>query len=302
MRILLSPNDSLTAVMSGAAATTNPYYHATWADSAGGMATQTTGSLSGATAVTAVAAPPAGQRTVSELVIYNVDTAAVTVTVSKVVSGTSYTLSVVTLQTLDTLMVDADGISVMDSSGQLKQTATSTAVVPFALEAHDWRRTDGVTLVTATGTTTHFGAVYGTPGTDFPHLETLDGKAATTVVVARRLFKLPPNYVAGSAITIRARCGMKTTVADNSAGTTIDFSAYSNSGVANGSSADLVTTAAQSINSLTAANYDFTVTPTGLVAGQDIQLQMTLTLTDAATATAVIGTVNHVEIRTSVSQ
>lgn len=301
MRILLSPNDSLTAVMSGAAATTNPYYHATWGESSGGMATQTTGSLSGATAVTLVAAGVA-QRTVSELVIYNVDTAAVTVTVAKVVSGTSYTLSVVTLQTLDTLMVDADGISVMDSSGQLKQTATSTTLVPLALEAHDWRRTDGVTLVTATASTTNFGAVYGTPGTDFPHLETIDGKAATTAVVARRLFKLPPNYVAGSAITIRARCGMKTTVADNSAATTIDFAAYSNSGVANGSSADLVTTAAQSINSLTAANYDFVVTPTSLVAGQDILLQMTLTVTDAATATAVIGTVNHVEIRTSVSQ
>jgi len=130
-------------------------------------------------------------------------------------------------------------------------------------------------------------------------LETIDSKNATTAVVSRVIDRLPANYVAGSAITIRARCGMKTTVASNSAATTIDFNAYSNSGVANAGSADLVTTNAQSINSLTAANYDFTVTPTGLVAGQDLHIKMTLTVTDSATGTAVIGTVNHCEILTT---
>jgi len=301
MKFLLSPLDSLTAVMSGAAATTNPSYHVLEGGT-GEAVTPASGSLNGSTAVTLAAAPSSGQKTVTEVVICNVDTAAVTVTVARVQNGTSYSVAVVTLQVSDTLTIGSNGIRVTDTSGQVKQTATSTSLVPISIPVHDWRKTDGVTVNAATAATTNFGMILGTPGTDFPHLETIDGKNATTAVVSRIVVRTPQNYVAGSAITIRARCGMKTTVASNSAATTIDFSAYSNSGVANGSSADLITTAAQSINSLTAANYDFVLDPTGLVAGQDIQLQMTLTVTDVATGTAVIGTVNHVELRTSVSQ
>lgn len=77
MQIILSPNDSVTAVMSGAAAATNPYYHATW-QTPGSAPTQTTGSLAGITAVTVAAAPHSGQRTLNELIVYNADTAAVT--------------------------------------------------------------------------------------------------------------------------------------------------------------------------------------------------------------------------------
>ena len=87
----LSPSESLTAVMSGAAATTNPTYAVQWrAD--GGQVNNPAGSLSGATAVTLVASPTSGQRQVEKLQIYNGDTAAVTVTFTKVVSGTGTTL------------------------------------------------------------------------------------------------------------------------------------------------------------------------------------------------------------------
>jgi hypothetical protein len=91
MLTTLSPSESLTLVMSGAAATTNPTYTVHWRE-AGGPFNTPTGSLSGATAVTAVSAPSAGQRQVDFLQIYNADSASVTVTVAKVVSGTSTTI------------------------------------------------------------------------------------------------------------------------------------------------------------------------------------------------------------------
>jgi hypothetical protein len=299
----LASGDSLTATMSGAIATTNPTYNVDYTIATASNTTKTTtvGSLTGVTAKTLVTANAFFET--QSVSICNIDTAAVTITVAKVSSGTSYTLATTTLQVGDTLTIDSGGFKVIDTTGQIKQSGGGTAVIPHTISLGDWRKTDGVTVNAATAATTNFGLVLGTDGTDFPHFETIDSKAATTAVVARcPSVRLPPNYVAGSAITLRARCGMKTTVADNTNATTIDFFVYSNSGVANLGSADLCATAAQSINSLTASNYDFTITPTGLVAGQDLHAKMVLTVTDAATATAVIGTVNHVELRCSVNR
>lgn len=299
MQIILSPNDSVTAVMSGAAAATNPYYHATW-QTPGSAPTQTTGSLAGTTAVTVAAAPHSGQRTLNELIVYNADTAAVTVTVAKVVSGTSYTVAKATLQTLDTLLLDADGIAVVDSNGQLKQTATSTTTVAIPILPTQWRVHDAVaTNLPATAASDDLAVINGTDGTSFPVVQSLDFKNTTTTAYARAYLALPPNYVAGSAITIRIVGGMVTTVASSAC--TVDLTVYSNDGDATGS-ADLCETSAQSINSLTFGNKDFTVTPTGLVAGQLLNLRMVIAGTDSATATAVLGTVATVELRTTVNQ
>lgn len=299
MQLIVNPGETLTAVMSGAATTSNPKIIVRYGDHQqvmGGFA------LSGVTAVT-IAGATNGRYHVHGLSICNTDTAAVTITLAVTILGVSYTFDTFTLQVGDTYRFDEDsGSQVTDSSGKIKVTSSSTAIQPFTIAATDWRKTDGVTINPVTAATTNFGVVYGTDGTDFPHLETIDGKNATTIVVSRCCFKLPENYIAGSAITIRVRAGMKTTVATNSGATTMGLNVYSNSGVANLGSADLNTTAAQTINSLTAADKDFVITPTGLVAGQDLHIKLSLTVTDVATGTAVIGTVNHVELRTSVLQ
>ncbi len=299
MNLQLNQGESLTAVLSGSATTTNPTV-VTRYSGAGGLKKSIV-QLSGATAVTLVTAEGSG-FVVSGLSVYNIDTAAVTLTLSIVVAGVSTTIRVVTLQVGDALTIDANGsASVLDTNGKSKQTTTSTSTAAVAIAATEWRKTDGVTVLPVTAATTNHGLVYGTDGTDFPHLETLDGKNATTIVVSRMLYRLPSNYVAGSAITVRVRCGMKTTVASNSGATTVGLNVYSNSGVGNLGSADLNTTAAQSCNSLTSADKDFVITPTGLVAGQDIHIKLTQTVTDSATGTAVIGTINHVELRLSTS-
>lgn len=112
----LSPNDSLTAVLGGAISTTNPTYHVIFKSETGGY-NDAVGSLNGTTAVTVASAPSAGQKQVERIEIFNDDTAAVTITLSKVTSGTGTTLRTVTLQADDTLYVDASGAKVLDANG-----------------------------------------------------------------------------------------------------------------------------------------------------------------------------------------
>lgn len=301
MKLILNAGELLTAVMAGAATTTNPV--ALTSTSRSASALTASASLSGATAVTLASCPAtsADPTTVNSVAVTNVDTAAVTVTLARVTAaGTSYTLYAPTLQVGDVLVMDAAGVRVVDSAGQLKTSGATTAVVPVTIPGTDWRRADGVTALTATGTTTHFGLVYGTDGTHFPILQTLDGKAATTAVVARTIVALPPNYVSGSAITLRLNAGAITTIAD--ASMALAVRAYARGAGPLGGSDLTAGAPAQNINSLTFANYNFAVTPTGLVAGDDLHIKVTLTVTDAATATAVIGGINHAELRCSVSQ
>lgn len=126
MLAVLGTSDSLTAVMSGAAATTNPTYAAWWRERFGDF-NQPVGSLNGTTAVTLVSAPSQGQRTVESIQVFNGDTAAVTVTIAKVVSGTSFTLAKSTIPAGGTLLVNAVGLRVVDSSGQVLQTISDTS-------------------------------------------------------------------------------------------------------------------------------------------------------------------------------
>lgn len=136
-------------------------------------------------------------------------------------------------------------------------------------------------LTTASGTA--LGILTGTIGTAPLTIVTADQKAAGTVAaVARFRLPIPSGYVPGSALTLRANAGMVTTVAATSA--VIDYSAYKN-----GAGSDLVATAAQSINSLTAANKDFVITPTTLAPGDFLDVLVTITTVDGATGTAVIG-------------
>lgn len=126
MIAILEVGNTLTAVMSGAASSANPTYGVSWSENGG--TNHVVGTLNGATAVTAVSAPTAGQRTVDSLTIYNRDTASVTVTIAKVVSGTSYTLRKVSLAAGATLEWSANGTRVVDSSGQVLQAVPSDSV------------------------------------------------------------------------------------------------------------------------------------------------------------------------------
>jgi|SRR5581483_1394496 len=132
-------------------------------------------------------------------------------------------------------------------------------------------------------------------GTNQPQAQTVDVHSAGSVTKrARMVMALPDLYDAGQAIQIRVNAGMLTTVADTSA--TIAIEAYQLR--ADGTlSANLCTTAAQSINSLTLGTKDFVITPTGLVTGNRLDVRVSIAVNDAATGTAVIGVLQDLILR-----
>jgi hypothetical protein len=145
----------------------------------------------------------------------------------------------------------------------------------------------GAALPTA-GTADDLGFYQGTHGSAFPYVGTGDFKASSITRKARFTFTLPPEYVSDGAVFVRFRAGMVTTVAGTSC--TIDAEAFKSSTTAGAtvSGSDLITTTATTINSLTWSNIDFSVTQTGLVAGDELDVLVTIAGVDAATATAVI--------------
>lgn len=145
----------------------------------------------------------------------------------------------------------------------------------------------GAVLPTA-GATDDLGFYQGTHGTNFPYVGTGDFKASSITRKARFTFTLPPEYVSDGALFVRFRAGMVTTIADTSC--TIDAAAFkaSATGGAVITGSDRITTTATSINSLTWDDYDFALDQSGFVAGDEIDVLVTIAGVDGASATAVI--------------
>ena len=125
--ILDATTKSLQAVMSGAAATTNPDFTASWADNNGTVFTEgsTDGALNGSTPVTLVAAPGAStRRVVKSLTIQNRDTAAVTITLQYNNNTTLRQVMKVTLAINDTFSLEGT----YDTNGQFKYVSTTGTV------------------------------------------------------------------------------------------------------------------------------------------------------------------------------
>ena len=116
--------------------------------------------------------------------------------------------------------------------------------------------------------------------------------ADTEVSVGWFEFQLPPEYVAGGDIKVRAGVDV---IGSGALGTcTIDFSAFLQDGVAGTVGSDLVTTAATAITA-TAANKDFVVTPTGLVPGDILIFKMT-TSVDNTDSTAIQAQISNLSV------
>ena len=107
--VLDATTKTITAVMSGAAATNNPEFTAAWADSTSASLTEgaSDGALNGTSSVTLVAAPASSTRRVIKwITIQNKDTAAVTVTINYDNNGTVRQIAKLTLAPNDTWTLD----------------------------------------------------------------------------------------------------------------------------------------------------------------------------------------------------
>lgn len=158
-----------------------------------------------------------------------------------------------------------------------------------------WRVWDAYqTNLPGTSAEDDLGLYGGTWGTNPPSIQTYDVKAAGALnLYARANISLPPEYDTGQTVQISAHAGMKTTVADNSC--TLDFVVYE-SNKEDGLSADLCTTAATSINSLTMATKTYDVTATSIAPGDLLDIRMHVAVNDAASGTAVIALIGWVGI------
>jgi hypothetical protein len=164
---------------------------------------------------------------------------------------------------------------------KLAQRVLAESIVPLT-NARTWNAV--ATNLPAAAASSDLGLVSGTWGTDPARITAGNVKAlgATT----RRLYlaiPIPANYEDGQTIQLQIRAKMETTIADVSC--TIDAEARIGADGAVGS--DLVTTAAQSMNSLSAASYTFTIDATGVDPGDLLEVRLSISSNDAATATAV---------------
>lgn len=169
----------------------------------------------------------------------------------------------------------------------------SNAVYPIPLT--DWRIWDSGQPLTATPGTDDLGHIAGTWGTANSHLSAGDLKAAgATSRYARAVVTLPPEYIAGQTVTLRFAAGMLTTISDTTC--TIDAAAFVVGRDTLISGSDLVATSATSINSVTFANYDFTITAGALLPGDRLDIRIVIACNDGATATAVTPAIAAIDL------
>lgn len=115
--------------------------------------------------------------------------------------------------------------------------------------------------------------------------EVTDNETEVSVCIAELV--LPDNYVAGGDITLRLRAALITSGSPTDNGSTLDVEAYLQGDSAVGS--DLCATAAATFAALdTWYNKDFTITPTGLVAGDRLTFKITSSVIDSEAGAGTI--------------
>ena len=164
-------------------------------------------------------------------------------------------------------------------------------VVPWTL----WRTWDALSTNlpnSASNADDDLALVGGTWASASPSLQSFDCGALTNTSYARAQIPLPWEYEVGQTVALRLHAGMLTTIADASA--TLDLICFETDEEL-GISADICATAVKDVNSVTFADMDFTITPTALIAGDLLDVRLTVYVEDAGNAgagiTACIGSV-----------
>lgn len=196
-----------------------------------------------------------------------------------------------TVRISDSLTIPETGVSVQTRATILKQEPN--AIFPIALTS--LRVWDAyATNLPGTAATDDLALSGGTFGTSPPTVTGGDMKAlGATTRYARFQVQLPECYDSGETVTLRISAGMVTTVADTSC--TVDVQCYKLDKIT-GIGSDLCATAATTMNSLVFGNKDFTITSSGLAAGDVFDVRIAIACTDAATGTAVTPTIASIDL------
>lgn len=190
------------------------------------------------------------------------------------------------VQITGTLKIAETGISAQSRASILKQTPNAE----FPIRLDSLRIWDAYhSNLPGTAATDDLALVGGTFGTAPPVVSAGDCKALGAVTrYARFQVQLPESYESEETITLALFAGMLTTVADTAC--TIDVQAYKID-KEGGIGADVCSTAAMTMNSLVFGAKSFTINPSGMVAGDVLDVRVAIACNDAATATAVTPTI-----------
>lgn len=166
----------------------------------------------------------------------------------------------------------------------------------YAVDPAKWRNKSSAAIIATAGSGV-LGIARGTFGTGDLYVTAGDCKTVTNTREATFEFVLPAEYKAAASVSIVAVAGMLTTVADGSC--TLDAACHK-SALDGTVGSDLVTTSAQTINSLTLAEKSFAVTSSGLAAGDKLEVCLSIAVADTATGTAVTPAIVRAGLRLNI--
>jgi hypothetical protein len=181
-------------------------------------------------------------------------------------------------------------------SGTLPESQRSDIMqeqAEYVLPIESFRKYDDLTShIPVSPTGSHLGVTSGTFGSATPLIVSSDAGNTTVTQKLRFTYTLPPEYDDGQRVYVRVYGSMASAA---SATATVDISAYESNFQA-GLGSDLCLTSATTINSTSYATCDFTIDPTGLVAGDQLDIQLTFAATDVGGSgkTARIGKISMV--------
>lgn len=135
----------------------------------------------------------------------------------------------------------------------------------------------------------------GTAGLNTFRTANVDNGGAFAVY-ARALPYMPPEYDPFQTVNILINCGMVTNTADTC---NVDCQLYRNNKDMTVSS-DLISTAAQSMNSTTFALKTFNVTATEMLPGDSLDLRIEISGTDGSVTGVTVGSIQYVAIQCDV--
>jgi hypothetical protein len=218
-----------------------------------------------------------------------------TTTGGKVQTGTGGTVllgKAKTATTGDGQMLEVIPLSALFNVG--RSQITQQDLVPYTIPLTSLRVHDAMqTNLPGTSSADDMGLITGTPGTDVPTLQGVDFGGTSTDEKGAFEFVLPAEYVAAETITVRVRAAMLTSVSDGTALVDVECWKAGDDGAAG---SDICATAAQSINSLTPANKDFTITPTGLAAGDRLLIRVAFSGSDVGNLAVMIPEISKLQV------
>ena len=154
---------------------------------------------------------------------------------------------------------------------------------PYNIPWTAWRTFDAMgTPLPSAGANDDLGLVGGTHGTNHVSIQAGDVGEASSVRYARAVIAMPWDYVAAQSATLRFYAGCLTAAANTTC--TLDIAAYIMDGD-NTVGADVAAAAvANNMNSIVFANVDFALTATNLSPGTELDVLLSITYNDSATA------------------